>query len=276
MSGNDDKAKNAGETPAEAAQDAPAAAAGEAVADDPTGGAKLPLLYKTPRPLSTERHADKSLAARADYRFAAEATAIPINTVEFSMAVKHYPIVFTPDSPPVPVAVVGLKQGTNLFVGADGAWRPHTYVPAYVRRYPFIFMTGPDQLQYALCIDEASDLIVDGTERPFFEDGKPTQLTQDALKFCSAFQGLFEATREFGAALAEHDLLVENRADIKLKSGDRMQLGGFRVIDEGRFNALPGDTFLEWREKGWLPLVYAAFASASNWSLLVDIYAEEG
>ncbi len=242
----------------------------------PAGGGQLPLFYRRPVPLSAERHGGKSMVGEADYRFAAEATAVPVNTVEFTMLTKHYPIVFAPESPPTPLAVLGLKQGRNLFVDKDGAWRPRSYVPAYVRRYPFIFMTGPDQLQYVLCLDEGSDLVVDDGGRPFFDgDGKPTDLTQNALKFCSAFQGLFEATREFGAALAEHDLLVENRADITLKGGDRMQLGGFKVIDEGRFNALPGEVFLEWREKGYLPLVYAVFASASNWGHLVDMYAEE-
>jgi len=240
------------------------------------GGGQLPLFYRRPVPLGAERHGSMSMVGEANYRFAAEATAVPVNTVEFTMLTKHYPIVFAPESPPTPLAVLGLKQGRNLFVDKEGGWLPQTYVPAYVRRYPFIFMTGPDQLQYVLCLDEESDLVIEEGGRPFFDgDGKPTELTQNALKFCSAFQGLFEATREFGAALAEHDLLVENRADVTLRTGARLQLGGFKVIDEGRFNALPGEVFLEWREKGYLPLVYSVFSSASNWGHLVDMYAEK-
>ena len=66
--------------------------------------------------------------------------------------------------------------------------------------------------------------------------------------------------------MAAAGLLVENRAQVVLK--DRR--ARFRVIDEAKLNALDDATVLDWRRKGWLPLVYCHLISISNWSNLVD------
>lgn len=234
----------------------------------------LPLFYQQPVPLSVEKHKDTGLVGEANYDFAAETNSIPLNAIEFSMVQKFYPIVFTDQDPPMPVAVVGLRDKSNLYVDAKGKWEEGTYIPAYVRRYPFIFMTGPDRLQYVLCVDEASKLLTDKGERKLFADGKASELTENALKFCTTYQAQFEFSREFGEALAEKNLLVPNRADVKLNTGERIGLGGFRVVDEAKFNALPDEVFLEWRQKGWLHLVYSHLMSITNWNNLVNRAAE--
>jgi len=98
---------------------------------------KLPLLYRTLVPLVPERHMDLRLNGRRDYSFAAEANAIPLTVDEIPTAMRHYPIVLAPGRTATPVALVGFEQGKNAFVDKDGAWQEGTYIPAYVRRYPF-------------------------------------------------------------------------------------------------------------------------------------------
>ena len=153
---------------------------------------------------------------------------MPINAVEFGLAVRHYPIVFTSADPALPVAVLGLRSGQNMFIGDDGAWESSNYVPAYIRRYPFIFMSSSDGLQFTLCVDVESE------------------------------------------AVSEHGLLSPRAAEVTLKSSEKLALGGFRIIDEGKFNALSSEVFLEWRQRGWLHLVYSHLMSLSNWAGLVD------
>jgi hypothetical protein len=121
-----------------------------------------------------------------------------------------------------------------------------------------------------LCIDEASSAITTGNDNPFFENGEPTDLTQKALDFCRAFQDAHTLTQEFTRALVEVDILVENQANIALESGEKLSMAGFRIIDEARFNALPNATFLEWRKRGWLPLVHCHLMSTANWSSLIE------
>lgn len=232
--------------------------------------AGLPLFYQRPRPLDAQRDAELSLASTADYRFAAHTNSVPLLASEFSAACKQYPILFAATEVPNPLVLLGLRNGQNLFVDAEGRWAPEHHIPAYVRRYPFIFLESPDKLQFTLCIDEAAESVVEGTGNAFFENGEPTQLTRNALEFCRAFQGEHAYTAEFAKAVAEADLLIENRADITLKNGAKLSLSGFRVIDEQRFNKLPDATFLNWRDRGWLHLVYCHLMSIGNWTGLIN------
>lgn len=231
----------------------------------------LPLFYIQPRVLQPGQHSQKSLSPSATYQFAAKTNAAPIVAGEFAVVSRHYPIVFTEQPTAHPVAVLGLRDQQNLFVDADGKWHDGSHVPAYIRRYPFIFVENEARSELTLCIDEAAPHLVDGRDAPLFdEDGKPTELTQNALQFCRDYQGQHLAATEFAEALRKANLLVENRADVTLKDGQTLSLSGFKVIDEARFNQLPDEELLAWRRKGWLPLIYAHFFSVGNWAGLVD------
>ena len=190
--------------------------------------------------------------------------------MECSRAMQSYPIVFTTGDPVVPVAVLGLRGARNQFVEKNGSWRSGAYIPAYIRRYPFILMENPGRLQFTLCIDEASTLLVDGDVQPLFDGDTATETTDNALQFCSAYQGQHAFTLEFTAALEKYGLLVENRASVALKSGEQLSLSGFRMVDEEKLTALPDDIFLEWRQRGWIALIYCHLLSIGNWQYLVE------
>lgn len=241
----------------------------------------MPVLYSNPVPLSPETHGEKALTPKADYAFASGTNAVPLNGAQFPMAMRDYPIVFAggETGPVMALAVLGLREDENLFVDARGTWASDTYVPAYVRRFPFIFLAGKDTTasgasNYVLCVDDSAGHVVDkptkkNAARRFFEDGKPSGMTRRALEFCRTYQVQSEATKAFTAALRDHKLLKPNRARISLPSGEALSLSGFQVIDEEAFNALPGDTFLDWRARGWLALVHWHFASMQNWRRLL-------
>lgn len=243
----------------------------EELKEDRSSLPALPVLYRRPQPLDPGRHGAMSLKRMTSFSFARETNSVPLNGIEFPFAMRHYPIVFTAGDQPSPVAVLGVRTDKNLFVSEWGAWTDGLYIPAYIRRYPFIFMEegGGDRL--VLCIDEASELLTNDTKRPLFADDKPTDVVTHALDFCTEFQAQHAATAEFARALVAHDLLVPNRADISLVSGEKLSLGGFRVVDEARFHALPDDVFLDWRKRGWLHLVYCHLMSSINWGRLADL-----
>jgi len=121
--------------------------------------APRPVLYKNPQPLNAERHKGKSLRAVTSYAFAARANSVPMNGNEFPLVMHDYPIVFTPGDPITPVAVMGMRADQNLFVAPNGAWMEGRYIPAYIRRYPFIFTDLTQQQKLVLSIDEDSDLV---------------------------------------------------------------------------------------------------------------------
>jgi hypothetical protein len=230
----------------------------------------LPMFYKRPRPLESLRDLDLSLATRPNYGFAAGVNAVPLVGTEMEIACRFFPILFAERDVPRPVVLLGLRSGENLFVGRDGDWADGIYIPAYVQRYPFILMESRDRSQYTLCVDEASDSVVQGRDNRFFDDYGPTDLTNAALAFCRDYQDRHDLTTAFATALRAADLLVDHRADINLGTGSTLTLAGFRIIDQDRFNSLPPDQLLQWRDRGWLHLVYCHFISMTNWSVLVD------
>ena len=235
----------------------------------------LPLFYSDPHALTVERHGSKAIMTNADYSFAKDTNSVPMTAMEFSQAVRHYPIVFSAAAPVVPVAVLGLSGARNQFVsGEDGAWRAKTYIPAYVRRYPFILMESPDKLQFTLCIDEAASHYGD-EGNSLFEGDEASEICKKALEFCSTYQGQHSFTLEFTATLEKYGLLVDNQAALTLTTGEKISLSGFRVIDEEKFTNLPDDVFLEWRKRGWIPLVYCHLLSMSNWQPMGDEIVSE-
>ena len=233
----------------------------------------LPPLYTKPVLLDANKHSALSLKQNGGYGFARAANVMMINAVEFAVAARHYPIVFAGGDNPAPVVVLGMRPGQNLFVQQDGSWQRGAYVPAYARRFPFIFAESQDKSKLGLCIDEGSDLLVESDVRPLFSNGERTKVLEDGLAFCTAFQREIERTKAFTAALKEHDLLRENRANIRMTGGEQLSVTGFQVIDEAKFNTLPDDVYLDMRKKGWLPLIYCQLLSTGSWAELIDSQA---
>jgi len=233
----------------------------------------LPLFFRNPHMLDVKRHAKSVIRPGSDYSFAASTNSIPLTTLEFIEASKHYPIVFTSGEQPLPVAIVGLERD-NYFVKKDGHWAPGAYIPAYVRQYPFVFFERAEEKKFYLCIDEGAanfSLEADKNGTPLYDGDKVSAITQNALQFCTAFYNHHMITRNFCKDLRTHNLLIPYQSEIKLMSGKKLGLGGFEMIDEKAFNALPDDVFLMLRKKGWLPFIYLALSSASNWKRLADI-----
>ncbi|HUT50009.1 MAG TPA: SapC family protein [Alphaproteobacteria bacterium] len=276
MSGPKKRAAAADRTNGPTVSKPPAAQTGTAATGAPAEGA-LPLFYRAPHPVTKERHGEQAIRRDANFGFAAGANSVPLNAAEFPLAARHYPVLFTGGEPAIGIALLGLRDNQNLFVGADGAWETGAYVPAYVRRYPFIFMAGGEDGRYILCLDEDAEVLAsDDDGHKLFIEGEPMEFTTRALDFCTAYQQQSDYTRKLGGLLAEHGLLIANRANVTLKSGESLALGGFRMIDGKALDALDDAAFLELRRAGALPLIYAQIFSTSNWAALVARDAAPG
>jgi hypothetical protein len=190
--------------------------------------------------------------------------------IEMAQICHYYPIAFSPDGNATPVAIMGLRDNENLFLHDDGRWEDDTYIPAYIRRYPFIFSEMPGTDQLTLCID-MNDTVVDqkGGDQPFFDkDGKPSELSKHALEFCKNYHAAAQQTIEFSQALVGSGILVDREAQINVEGKRRINFSGFKIVDEKKFAELPQATFLEWRDKGWLPFLYAHLFSGAQWQRL--------
>ena len=221
------------------------------------------MFYQDAVPVSKERHADLSVKTGADYRFAAEATAVPLTAVEIPAAASEYAVVFGgTDDAVLPAAVLGIEAGQNHFVGADGAWKGR-YIPAFVRRYPFVFASVDEGTTFTLCIDESyAGCNREGRgERLFDAEGEQTQYLRGVLSFLQEYQVHFETTRVFCRKLKELELLEPMTARLRTQAGEQRALTGFQAVNREKLAALPDDQLAALARSGELELAYVALHS---------------
>lgn len=238
----------------------------------PEPAATLPLFYAKPEVLTAAAHANLRVKPPQDLKFAAKANSIPIVAEEFLDCAGAYPIVFTQGPSPAAVAIVGLRDNENLFLDLKSRWLPGYPVPAYVRRYPFIFLELPEQDRLTLCIDRAAANVVEGGSegKSLFENGEASEYAKASLAFCEAYQKQLIATRAFTEILVQHDLLMPRNVELKDRKGRNYTMGGFQVVNEEKFRALPDETVLDWHKRGLMTAIIAHFISLRRWPTLVE------
>jgi hypothetical protein len=240
--------------------------------DEAPVNANLPLFYKSPVALDKQVHAKTSLTDKLSFSFASKVNAVPVTMVELPNIMQFYPIAFSAESPATPLAILGLRDNENLFVDEKGAWAENTYIPAYIRRYPFIFAKDDAGDRLTLCIDSADGILEKGTKNSLFTpEGELTDLTKNALEFCRSYQAAAEQTQAFSEALAKSDILIDRHAEARLNDGSVITLSGFRQIDENKYYDLPKDTIQEWHDKRWSGFIYAHLLSIGNWQRLFQL-----
>ena len=224
------------------------------------------MIYERAVPVSSQSHREWSVKMGNDYSFANSVNSVPLLAAEFRTAAQEYAIVFAGDgNDVVPSVILGVRDGENSNVDADGAWTGN-YVPAFLRRYPFVFSRSDDQKEFVLCIDESFDgFNTDGKgERLFDSEGERTAFLKDKLTFVSEYQALFERTAVFCKRLQDHKLLDEAQAQFNLADGQTAALSGFFTINREKLKALPSEVLLEMMGTDELELCYAHLFSLGN------------
>ena len=230
------------------------------------------LIYETAVPLSFGQHGNCSVEVGAGYGFSGTVNSVPLMAVEFPNAASEYAIVFAGEGEAVmPAVILGVRVNENLFLSRDNAWEAK-YIPAFVRRYPFVFSTSPDESRLILCIDEAfAGFNREGRGNPLFaEDGKPSPYVENVLKFLQEYQAQFHRTQAFCRKLHELDILEPMQAQIELASGQRLSLRGFRAVSRAKLKALSAEKLAELAQTDELELLYLHLQSMRNFRLLGD------
>jgi hypothetical protein len=230
------------------------------------------LIYETAVPVSAGRHGKASIEASNKYAFARHINSVPLMAVEFPEAVSEYAIVFAQSGDDVvPLAILGARQNENLYLGADEQWQAN-YIPAFVRRYPFVFSSSPDGQTFTLCVDEAfQGLNYLGKGQALFDaEGKPTAYTDNVLKFLQEYRNQFLRTQAFCRKLKALDLLEPMRAEFTMGNGERMALTGFQAVDRKRLKALAPEQLAELAGTDELELVYLHLQSMRNFTAVKE------
>jgi hypothetical protein len=229
---------------------------------------RLPTFYRKVVALSRERHKDWYIDPEQGYAFAAGSNSVYVAASEFAVAAREYAIVFARDGEqkPIPVILLGLQQDQNLLVDGAGRWGGD-YVPAYLRRYPFILAVSDGTTeQFTVCIDEAYSGFNTAREgeRLVREDGEQGELLSRSVKFLQDFHRHTVLTVNFCQALDAHGLLDSMQAEIALDSGAKFALTGFQCVTRNRLRGLGADPLKSLFDQGYLELIYLHMHSLAN------------
>lgn len=227
-------------------------------------------------PVSKTRHATTKIKQIDGFGFASQFHIASVMVHEFARAAAIYPVVFLEDKAQDefrPVALMGLDEGENLFVDAQGKWQA-SYVPAIIRRYPFALARTGQEGQFTVCIDEGSALVNQSEGVPLFkEDGEPSEAIENVKRYLGELQQMDQFTRSFCKYFAEHNLFTP--LNMRVRQGQTAKnISGCYVVNEERLNNLSNDRFLEMREKRYLPAVYAHLVSLAQIERLMTLKEE--
>jgi hypothetical protein len=226
------------------------------------------LLYERPVALSRDAHRDLRLRANGvAYTYASRTNSVPLVCSEFQAALSEYPIVFAADdkNEVLPVALLGLRHNENLFVSPEGSWDA-AYVPAFVRRYPFLLAAKPAPDDFTVCIDEAYAGFCGGGEGEalFSEGGAEAPALKQAIEFLNHFHGELKRTQAFIERLKALELLIPRVIHFSPKNSSPCLLQGFTVVDEERLAALDDRQLGELARTGYMRWIYAHLLSLNN------------
>ena len=236
----------------------------------------LPLFYNALEPLNLEQHGKMKVRGITSMPELGRTHAVPLTVDEFALVQRHFPIVFSVGDAPVPIALMGLNEGVNVFLDENGrAIDPNIYIPAYLRRYPFLLAKlRPDSDELSLCYDPTSGAVGDFAEGELLFDGdQPSAATQAILQFCEQFEAAGLRTNAFVEDLQKSDLLMDGEVAIQPEGFEQpFVYRGFRMVDEEKVRNLRGDELRKMNQNGMLPLIFAHLFSLSQ---MRDVFARQ-
>ena len=250
--------------------------------DAPAGQAavqgSLPL-YKKPEPINVQAHKGKGVKySDKPFEFLAGTHFVPVTIGEFAPCCGRYPVIFLGDNK-TPVAAMGLRQGENVFVDPNTfEIEKFSYLPAYVRRYPFVAASHNDEEgRFTVCVDAQSPIFSDNPDQPFFtEGGEPTDFLNRAIDFVRRFEGDVKATQDFVAKLTELDLFDQQQATFQPRdqqgqpTGDPQVVASYWAVSGEKLRAVSPEVLAELRDNTYLAAIYAHMMSLSQWETLIN------
>lgn len=232
------------------------------------------LFYKNVEALSNKTHATLKIKPTDTLAFAANHYWVPIAGIEFFRAAENFPVVFLKEGDQfIPIALLGLAESQNLFITEQSTWQEGAYIPAFIRRYPFVLAeTGQKDDQLTVCLDRDYMGFNDKEgDALFTEKGEPSEMLQNVISFLSNYNADMARTQEFVKILQERDLLESKT--VTITSGDeKFDVQNVYIINEEAFMKLDGKTLETLNKQGMLGWVFAHLLSLNNFPALFTLF----
>jgi hypothetical protein len=199
--------------------------------------------------------------------------AVPVVASEFSVVLRDYPVVFlrrSHDGSFEAMAILGIQEGQNMFVMPDGRWDRRTYIPAYIRRYPFSMAPAPSTAggtERVVCVDPQA--LTDNGARLFDDAGAPLPLWTEIRGLLNEYEDELARTHQLGATLQRLGVLAPFSLHADLASGFSLSLDGLHRVDRARLAALDAPELRALIGSGEMDWVYAHLMAQDNFLRLL-------
>ncbi len=221
--------------------------------------------------INPQKHANLTYKSVPGYAHARKLTSAPLSASEMPAAARHFPILFPRAGRLVPVALFGLQRDASLFVDDKGGWMAD-YVPAHIRRYPFILGQTGEEHRFVVMIDRAAPHFASGEGEALFADGQVVAggVLERAKTFLGRYQGELERTEKLVQPLEEHGVLIERQFTMSRGGKNEIAVQGFRQVDETRVAALSDAVLGQWVRSGLMAIVISHLHALSNAQRMVQ------
>lgn len=231
-------------------------------------------MYENVEIINRIEHATISVKAINTYDYAKNMISAPITITEFYESCKDYPIVFSKEFSTgewMASIILGFKENNNLFINEEGIWEKNRYIPASIRRYPFILIKEDnDNLAIAIESQYKSEDEKDEERKLFNIDGENTSYLDGVIEFLTQFQNDVNITREFIKQMEDLELLEEKTLTIT-KDSEQYNLNGFYIINEEKLNHLSKKKKDILYDKNLVPFITVHLISLSNINKLINL-----
>lgn len=207
--------------------------------------------------LDSKKHAGLGYHPVSDFSYARNVLSAPLAGTEILQASREFPIVFPTSGRGVPVALMGYAPDKNLWVAEDGSWAGR-YVPAHLRRYPFVLGEQSGSDRFVVMVDPAA-MSEDGSGEPLFEkDAIPEGgIVERARNFLTTFQRELTETEAFFEPLRKAEILVPRVFTVRKGEEQIGQVRDLQIVDSDKLAALDDSTLAEWVRSGLMAMVIA-------------------
>ena len=224
--------------------------------------------YEDPIPLDKNKHAKLKLDRDFNFSFAQNVNAVPVSGIEFFKCSRHFPVVFVKnaDKGYIPIALLSLRKGTHDY---GDKWED-TYVPNYIRRYPFVL--SEDNL---VVIDSKAPQFGEEKGEALFAEGEPSEFLKGVIGYLEQMQVGYKTTDDYVKVLAEKDMLQPFAPKVQLGSAN-INLGEMFIINEKKLVELNETEASDWLKRGWIAWSYAQLHSLESLQQLVKLLVKNG
>lgn len=222
-------------------------------------------MFKKPKLLDKTTDQTTTFAPLENYKHAKEVHFLNISREEAFEACKHYPLFIAKDAKSETlafIALVGLKNGQNLFVDEEGKWDEGRYIPLTARSYPFFLIKSDDKFPF-IYDENYSGLNQENGQRIFDDNGELNDYGKRITEFVERAFFQLQGTDVVLKQIADADLLKEISAEIG-KGEQKYKIGGLWQVDPEKVDQLSDEKLLEFHKTGAMALIHIHLLSLSN------------